>query len=749
MRIWGQMKQIKIGKFREKKNKKIVWVHRNLCLMWLILYCVAGRTILPVCAQEPDTESTGEIEALYHTESTGETEALYDEEEDCILEQDEAYSPEQEAEQLLESQMEPDDRSGEADLSFSGMAEEIPPEEEMFYEESASASTALDGGFSMWSMMDLTSERCFQDQYGDQLTEGCLDIYRGMKNAWLNGGTDSFTVTFTTPLTFTATGEETEGVWKWVGSGKTPSEAAELDPEYAEQLELLRFYVQGGFDACLYDYPELFWLKNLGFSHVPSWVCNEDGTRTGIIRWVRISGNEHWEGAKSCVSEFQNAVNSAADVIVSGFTADMTDAQKMKRIHDYICAKCTYKEGSYAHLAYGVFFGGEVVCEGYAKAFQILCRKMGLSCVLGAGVVHKPTSDGAHMWNYVRINGAWYMVDITWDDGTVLSDRYLFAGASSRGFYDVISSERTNYDIFSTGNYGYSFVQPVLADTMYHEMEETVVTYCDKEGIRTVSCKLCKESSSETLEATGHSFGEWSVTPASCETDGTKIRICQNCQKSEKEVLPATGHKFGSWQVTREATVLREGEQVRTCSNKGCDKKESASIKKCKKVIKLNVSSLTLKEKQSTSGLKVVSMGTGDSVAGWKSSNPKVAQVSKTGKITGKKSGTAVITVTLKSGISAKCKVKVQKKKVAAASLQISCANLKNNQITVKKGKTVFCKVTVKPFTCKEKVTFSIADRKIARVSSTGKIKALKVGKTKITVKAGNKKKVISVKVTR
>lgn len=80
MRIRGQMKQIKIGKFREKKNKKIVWVHRNLCLMWLILYCVAGRTILPVCAQEPDTESTGETEALYHTESTGETEALYDEE---------------------------------------------------------------------------------------------------------------------------------------------------------------------------------------------------------------------------------------------------------------------------------------------------------------------------------------------------------------------------------------------------------------------------------------------------------------------------------------------------------------------------------------------------------------------------------------------------------------------------------------------------------------------------------------------
>ena len=47
-----------------------------------------------------------------------------------------------------------------------------------------------------------------------------------------------------------------------------------------------------------------------------------------------------------------------------------------------------------------------------------------------------------------------------------------------------------------------------------------------------------------------------------------------------------------------------------------------------------NTTSVTLKVKQSTTGLKITKMANGDSVASWKSSNTKVVKVSGNGKLT-------------------------------------------------------------------------------------------------------------------
>ena len=55
-------------------------------------------------------------------------------------------------------------------------------------------------------------------------------------------------------------------------------------------------------------------------------------------------------------------------------------------------------------------------------------------------------------------------------------------------------------------------------------------------------------------------------------------------------------------------------------------------------------------------------MTAGDSVVKYKSSNKKVATVTKYGVITAKKKGKATITVTLKSGLKLKLTVKVKKK---------------------------------------------------------------------------------------
>lgn len=120
-----------------------------------------------------------------------------------------------------------------------------------------------------------------------------------------------------------------------------------------------------------------------------------------------------------------------------------------------------------------------------------------------------------------------------------------------------------------------------------------------------------------------------------------------------------------------------------------------------------------------------------------KSSNTKVAQVKKTltgkVKITGKKKGTAKITVTTTSGAKAVLKVTV---KAAPTSIKA-----KKSTYSVKKGKTAQIKYSLSKGAASGKVTFKSSNKKIATVSESGKITGKKKGTTKITIKTYNGKK--------
>ncbi len=94
---------------------------------------------------------------------------------------------------------------------------------------------------------------------------------------------------------------------------------------------------------------------------------------------------------------------------------ESTDWAKEKKIHDMICEKVIYDPyyntisvNPYNQTIYSVFCTNSTVCAGYSQAMQLLCNAVGIDC----GVV---TSED-HEWNIVRLNGAWYYVDCTWND---------------------------------------------------------------------------------------------------------------------------------------------------------------------------------------------------------------------------------------------------------------------------------------------------------------------------------------------
>ena len=272
---------------------------------------------------------------------------------------------------------------------------------------------------------------------------------------------------------------------------------------------------------------------------------------------------------------------------------------------------------------------------------------------------------------------------------------------------------------------------------------------CGENGEQVQVCNRCGEVLDRNeLPALGHVPSVYIIKDVTCGENGEQVQVCDRCgEVLKKEQIPATGkHKFGGWCTVKAATVLAEGQRERSCSV--CGKKDRVSIAKLKKVLTLNVrGTIPVKVKQT---FRVsVTMGKGDSVKTWKSSNTKIATV-KSGTVQGVKAGKATITVTLKSGISKKFKVKVQKTNVATTSIKVMDA------VTKKKvGKSVSLKAkgrlklvtTVSPMTSKQKVSWSSSNKKVATITSKGVVKAKKRGKTIITVKSGKKTYKIKVNV--
>ena len=278
---------------------------------------------------------------------------------------------------------------------------------------------------------------------------------------------------------------------------------------------------------------------------------------------------------------------------------------------------------------------------------------------------------------------------------------------------------------------------------------------CTEDAQYVMECKIHNHTYSyssyyeEKGKAYGHAFSTWKVTKeATCASEGSEERTCARCKEVEKRTIPATGeHSYDSWKTTRESTVLNMGQQERICSV--CKKKETKSIAKLKATISLNVSgTIPLKTKQTFT--PKVTMGKGDKVVSWKSSNKKVVSVGRNGKVKGLKAGkTATITVQLQSGLKKSFKVKVQKKNVATKSLKVvnvSTGKKVSLKVSLKRKQTLKLATTVSPITSKEKVKYSSSNKKVASVSAKGVIKAKKKGKATITVKSG--KKTYKIKVT-
>ena len=173
----------------------------------------------------------------------------------------------------------------------------------------------------------------------------------------------------------------------------------------------------------------------------------------------------------------------------------------------------------------------------------------------------------------------------------------------------------------------------------------------------------------------------------------------------------------------------------------------NAATKKPKKIyLKATSTTVDIKGKVKVSVYKTKPSKASKSVK-WKSSNKKVATVSKSGYVTGKKKGTVKITATSKKNKRAKKTIKIKVTNLKAKYVKMS----KTSAILFPNDKTTL-KATVKGSAgfYNQGVTWKSSNTSVATVDKKGNVIAKKAGKATITAteKGGSKKATCAVTVS-
>ena len=608
---------------------------------------------------------------------------------------------------------------GNEDLN--GFQAEISTEENdrIEAEESGEIISGAIAGDSVDSGISLFSLDYYTDSYGAQLDGNAKALYDLLVQNYVvdySQYLDSVDFPFEFPDTITFEAVVEDGSFQRKGES------------YVQATDDVKTAIQAASDAFSYDYPQAFWFRGSNYGYRVS--CVRDGSSSTGYRGTfknftfKPANREISENAHTRMGDFMDGVQSAVAEL-NEQTLGMDMEQKIKRIHDYICQRVTYRNDNtlWVHSAASLFLDADpaFVCEGYAKSMKIFCYYMGINCACISGTARGTSSGipGAHMWNYVQMDdGNWYLVDATWDDvGTPPSSRYLLVGRATKGQYITIGEERVEYTSFSTTSAetaGPVFILPVLAEESYADNKgknEPAVT-----SAPTVT-PTAAVSAGPTLTASAEPTPTVSVKPAPT----VSVAPTPTASAEPAPTVSVKPAPTASVKTTPTASVA----PIPTVSVAPIPTATPAPT----------TTTLTLRVKQTyKSGGKIKSVRT---------TNKKIVKVDKKGKITGKKAGKATVTITYTNGSRRIFQVKVQKGIVKTTSVSVN----KRNIILARKGKSFQLKVTLTPVTSQQKVTYKSSNSKVAAVNSKGKIVAKKKGTATITVKSGNKKITCKVKV--
>ena len=222
-----------------------------------------------------------------------------------------------------------------------------------------------------------------------------------------------------------------------------------------------------------YDNPQAFWIGNnikWGSSYSYSWnfmqCAGKDAVQyTYYILFkikdksfdYRIDKYRTAQAVKDGVTEFNSLVSN----ILAG-VPETNRYEQVRYLNDWLtthnCYSSAVGEDDFPDISFSPITalrgtGGTEgpICEGYSRAFKVLCDRLDIPCIIAVGnakaAVNAKPED--HMWNELKMDdGLWYAVDVTWND-PVRSGNYAVQSGYENEFWlllgknDVVATNLT------------------------------------------------------------------------------------------------------------------------------------------------------------------------------------------------------------------------------------------------------------------------------------------------------------------
>ena len=209
---------------------------------------------------------------------------------------------------------------------------------------------------------------------------------------------------------------------------------------------------------CPYD---LYWSDRsmsagYGYNSTSSSVSISFQFAFGVSSYYSAGENTIRNDLGDLLATVQNDVKSVVDA-----NAAKSDYEKLLAYKEAICDRVTYNDDAAENLndpdydqnpwqliyVFDKNPDTNVVCEGYAKAFQYLCdvssfQTKDFACYLVRGYLSLETENlkddvpGPHGWNHVTLNGKTYLIDVTNCDGdSAGAPNYLFMNPPMKEYH--------------------------------------------------------------------------------------------------------------------------------------------------------------------------------------------------------------------------------------------------------------------------------------------------------------------------
>lgn len=212
--------------------------------------------------------------------------------------------------------------------------------------------------------------------------------------------------------------------------------------------------MRAAYEAFDMDHPEVFWTTGTSWVFIKRMYTSatdytdtyyfilklQEGSYQGTFD-VRDAKYQSETAIRNEIAVRDSAVNSILNT--DAVKSASNDYEVVKALNHWLTHNNEYNLDVFysgnntrtdAHKCIGALTGGtgdmRPVCEGYAKAFKVLCDAANIPCVITTGNAYSApgANPESHSWNIVQIDGVWYLMDVTWNDPAVTNNSTFVSG---------------------------------------------------------------------------------------------------------------------------------------------------------------------------------------------------------------------------------------------------------------------------------------------------------------------------------